>query len=710
MSRDAAAVGKHLAGLREQAGLKQNELAKNVQWSAAVLSRVEAGERPLADDELDIILEGIGTPEAARLKEILARQWHRLPEPTLGDADADLLWEAEEVAQEIHALAEQPDVKQLFERRLVRYEEEMSTAAQRVLDKRFRVAFMGTIGVGKSTGICRIEQLELPSAKGMPTAVLETGTGGITICDVHIRKGPGYGLIIEPCSEDEIRHHVTDFANSLLNPAKAGDNEEEEAGSGSPGISREIDRALRSMTSLRRRRSERKSDGTVIPASDEARDLAASVADAKALSVEILARMELHKRDRRDLWHDASSGKPPLAWLQENFEKINNGRHPEFTVPKRIEVVVPTAILGDDTVTVTLVDSRGIDDLAARADLEQHFDDAHTLVMLCTLFAQAPSTEIRQLLTRAKEAGVRTLGTQAAILALPRVGEALSVKFEGELAQTEQEGYDLKGDEVRLKLHPLGLDHLPIAFFNSASDDPATLRAFIAERIDAIRETHRAALREIIAGARDLLVNYEKEQAEETLRTAARRLAIWLKDNTDLPRSASRRVHDSLLSTTRAAHWKTVYATISRRGGWPNLDYAHQLSHGARRIATHVVEEKLDGFKTIATSVLSDDELTDAHNLARQAVRTLEAGFDEIIRNAQLVGESIYADDLREDLEFWRACSAIAGRGYKDRVNKRNQQWFEDERHSEADARVMELVAQKWSEAVAEVRALLPEG
>ncbi|MVT55277.1 hypothetical protein GPL17_33125 [Bradyrhizobium yuanmingense] len=164
-------------------------------------------------------------------------------------------------------------------------------------------------------------------------------------------------------------------------------------------------------------------------------------------------------------------------------------------------------------------------------------------------------------------------------------------------------------------------------------------------------------------------------------------MTIWLKANADMRRSASRRVHDSLLSTTRAAHWKTIYATISRRGGWPNLDYAHQLSHGARRIATQIVETKIDGFKTLATNIVSDDELVEAHDLARQAVRTLESGFDEIIRNAQLVGGSIYADDLREDLEFWRACSAIGGRGYKDRINERNQNWFEEERQGEAEAR-----------------------
>jgi hypothetical protein len=304
---------------------------------------------------------------------------------------------------------------------------------------------------------------------------------------------------------------------------------------------------------------------------------------------------------------------------------------------------------------------------------------------------------------------VRTLTSHAAILALARTGEARAVKFEGYPAQTDQEGYDLKGDEIRLKLHPLGLDNLQIAFFNSAEDEPATLRTFVAERIDAIRETHRFTLREIIRGAKDLLGNYEKEQAQETMRTAARRLTHWLKDNADLPRSAPSRVHESLMSTTRTAHWKTIYAAVARRGAWRNLDYAHQISHGARRIGTLICEPQLEQFRTIASTVTRDEELVEAHDLVRQTVRTLEAGFDEIIRNAQLVGESIYADDLREDLEFWRACSAIAGRGYKDRINQRNRNWFEDSHAGVAEQRVMELVVQKWSEAVASVRALLPE-
>ena len=207
------------------------------------------------------------------------------------------------------------------------------------------------------------------------------------------------------------------------------------------GISREIERALRSMTGLRRKRSEKKADGSVIPAVDEARNLAATVGDAKALSVEILARMELHKRDRRDIWYSAEGvGKSPLEWLQELFERVNNGRHPEFTLPRRIELVVPTAVLADESLSVTLIDTQGIDDIVGRADLEQHFDDAHTVVVLCTVFNEAPSTSVRQLLTRAEEGGVQTLGNNVAILALPRPGEALAMKDNGYPVQNTSEG------------------------------------------------------------------------------------------------------------------------------------------------------------------------------------------------------------------------------------------------------------------------------
>jgi transcriptional regulator with XRE-family HTH domain len=701
-------IGKQLALLRERAELKQNELAKRLTWSAALLSRIESGERPVSDDELEMILSGINTEEATRFKERISLEWHVLPQPPLDDPDFDLLWEAEQSAQQIHALADRPDVKQFFERRLVRYETELAAAAGRVLNKRYRAAFIGTIAVGKSTAICRAAGLELPSAKPLPTPVLETGGGGITICEVHVRRGPGYGVLIDPCADDEVRHHVSDFANYLMSPAQpirsSDDGEGENADS--PGMSREVERALRFMTGLRRRRAQKKPDGTVVPAVDEARVLAASAVDVKALSVELLARMELHRRDRRDIWHSEATDKPPLEWLQDMFELVNNGRHPEFTLPKRIELVIPTHVLQTEKLAVTLIDTQGIDDVAARPNLEQHFDDPNTAVILCSVFSQAPATQVRQLLTRAKEAGVRTLETHAAILVLPHPGDALQMKDEGYFAKTAREGYDLKAEEVRLKLHPLGLTNLPLEFFNAAEDEPEVIRSFILGRIEAIRDFHRHTLREIIEGAQALLLNYEKAQTQEVIRAASRSLQTWLDHNAELSTEPTMRVHESLLAATRLAHWRSVYATVVRRGEWYSLDYAHQLSHGARRIATQLAEPKLNGFKEIAVNILNDDQFADAHDLVSQTIRILEEGFDNVVRKVQIVGSSIYADELKLDDEFWTRCGSESGRGYRDRVNGHNQAWFA--RHAEADARVTDIVRDNWAAAIAAVRELLP--
>src|SRR5690348_7834603 len=92
-------LGRYIALVRERASIKQAELARRVTWSPAVLSRVESGDRALSFDEIGALLEAIGTPEAARLRDVLQREWSVLPRPALDHPDEELLWEAEQVSQ-----------------------------------------------------------------------------------------------------------------------------------------------------------------------------------------------------------------------------------------------------------------------------------------------------------------------------------------------------------------------------------------------------------------------------------------------------------------------------------------------------------------------------------------------------------------------------------------------------------------------------------
>ena len=81
--------------------------------------------------------------------------------------------------------------------------------------------------------------------------------------------------------------------------------------------------------------------------------------------------------------------------------------------------------------------------LQAVQDLEQHFDDAHSIVVLCSRFEEHLRA-YRHLLSRAREAGVRTLSSHTAILVLPRPGDAMQMTDNGVPVQSVEEGYDVK--------------------------------------------------------------------------------------------------------------------------------------------------------------------------------------------------------------------------------------------------------------------------
>ena len=170
-----------------------------------------------------------------------------------------------------------------------------------LLQTEAQVAFVGSIGVGKSTALCSLLGLDVVSpASQYPLPVLETGAGGITICEVHIRQGPDYGLIIEPRTDEQVRRDVADFSEFISLAAGTVSTEDQDLQEGdSLSISKEIARAIRNMAGFRIRR-EKGPDGRRV-SKDEARDLAVALNDTRSLVVEILARMNLHRRDRRDI-------------------------------------------------------------------------------------------------------------------------------------------------------------------------------------------------------------------------------------------------------------------------------------------------------------------------------------------------------------------------------------------------------------------------
>jgi transcriptional regulator with XRE-family HTH domain len=697
----ANALGHRIAQLREQSGLKQAELARRVTWSPAVLSRVEAGERELVTSELADLLDAIGSPEAAALSEIVMRRWEYIAAPPLDHPDQDLLWAAEKVAVRLAAQAAADDTRPAFLKRLDEYQAELSMGAERLLRRQHSVAFVGPIGIGKSTAICRATGLSVVSGDGKSAPVLETGGGGITLCEVSLKAGPGYGIIVTPRTTEEVRADVEDFADQLRRRTEDVSTDSEEA---QRAVPREIERAIRNMSGLRptRRKGE---DGKTIR-SDPAKELASSLPSARDLVVEILSRMELPSRDRRDLWYDPKRGTGPLEWLKATFEQVNNGRHPDFALPAHVDLIVPELTDTGD-LTVDIIDTRGIDQLTARADLESHLLDSHTVSVLCSGFNDAPEQSVQHLLERARAIGNPQVETHTAVLVLARPDEALAVKDESGLrADTEADGYELKGEQVSNALSPYGLAELPVEFFNSFSDDPARLRRFILERVNSTREGFRRTLRTVVLNAEELLANVELQQVIEVQKDSGRHMQAWL-DNHVSPPPATGNVHDMLMAEIKTAHPSTLNATVRREGEWDALSYSHQLGFGARRVAV----ASLDKWKTEFIGICNNLLVThpEASELLNQAVRLMDTAYEDLLKKMQVAGGALYRSELQRAQVLWLELGSEwgTGPGYRDRVTTKQNAWFNEADQAKVEREVLGILAREWEAARERVAAII---
>lgn len=702
-----AELGRHLTQVRDRAGMKQAELAKRVALSPAVLSRIESGDRSVTIQEVQDILAQIGTTEATQLSTALLRGWRVLQRPPLDHPDQDLLWEAEQVAGELVALHDKPDTPHAFERRLFEYIEELKRITGLLLKRDHQVAFIGSIGVGKSTAICRMTGLEATKEDGTLVPVLEVGGGGITVCEVHLRTGPEYGLIIEPRTDDEIRQDVADLADHVLK----GNAQTEDDGHGaseSQGISKEVARALRNMAGLGIQRL-KGPDGKRTNV-DPAKTLAEQFPTQRDFIVEVLSRMELHRRDRRDVWYDSASGKSPKGWLRDTFAAINNGRHPEFTLPKRIEVVVPEHLFKASDLTVRIIDTKGIDRTAAREDIEVHLDDPHTVAVLCSNFNNAPAADARLLLERAKEAGIRGLEVNAALFVLPRPGEALAMKDDATSTpvETADEGYDLKAEQVALALEPLGLQNLAVGFYNANEDPAVRAQEFLVGCLHRARDTFRTRLQQVTNGAHVLLKNHGEERIRAVLLDAGDTLRTWASMNANVP-PVQAHVQESLMAQIQVAYASTVRAAIRREGEWTQLSYSHHIGYGARRLAVLALGKVVDELAGHCRILVATPRYAEAADLISQAERVLTASYEELLRKVQLMGQTVFKDALKADSAFWQACMAEWGQGpgYKTRVAGHNREWFDNEARRRLEEELKALIGREWARALQSVTELL---
>ena len=185
-------------------------------------------------------------------------------------------------------------------------------------------------------------------------------------------------------------------------------------------------------------------------------------------------------------------------------------------------------------------------------------------------------------------------------------------------------------------------------------------------------------------------------------------MRTWASLNATVP-SVQAHVQESLVAQIQVAYASTVRAAVRREGEWTQLSYSHHIGYGARRLAVMALEKAVGEFVGHCKILAATPRYADAADLLTQAERVLTASYEELLRKAQLMGQTVFKDALKADPLFWQACMDEWGQGpgYKSRVADHNRQWFDNEARRKLEEELKALVAREWARALANVTALL---
>lgn len=698
-----------LSRLRSDIRVTQAALAAEAGLDQSRVSRIEKGEVS-SEAEVEKVLDALialGSSQARSYKEFNGREWENIPPPSFFNPQRACLEIADEALGNIDAFLADESRPWPLRRQIERHRDTLVKGANYLQKMNHNIAFIGPIGVGKSTGLSFLFDLLVPptlASKPIDRPVLETGAGGTTICEVHIKRGPEFGISLLPMSENELRELVSDFCAARWAVLKG----EQKEAADNAGVSREHDRAIRNMSKLMRKRS---TENGKIVYFDPISDLVASCSSEDEFRTRMLELMKLPERTQRELWYDSATRQHPMEWVMKTFREVNNGRLDDVSLPASIDLIIPEFGRSFGELEITIVDTKGVDDVAVREDLDLRLKDPRTAVVFCTRFNDAPGLTTRALLQHMQQTYSEPVNTgKVSILALPRSEEAQAMKDDaGEIAMDDAEGYAFKQMQVENELAAEDLAGVPMVFYNVQSDEAAPVRDALFNQLSRMRSTVEGRLFDLCAAADDVMKNHEAQALTAAMEEVAEKLLSFLHAHPALP-ARERHSYVEALTTIRGVRYAaTLWAATRRNGEYSGLNIVHNIGVGAAKDARLRSERWFTSLKDYLAVLKKDGGLQLAAKSIEQMERSAATTRTAFLEAVQRAGMEVYREPLSQS-PIWAQCARHwgAGGGFKMRVASDLESWFEQ--RSDLKDKLEEITNTLWDQLViAPMRRLVEE-
>jgi hypothetical protein len=325
------------------------------------------------------------------------------------------------------------------------------------IDK-YKIAFIGTIGKGKTTAICHLFNLisEFKVSKtisGKTKDVLETkellstGAGRTTICEVIIKAAKETYIEIDPFTVDEMENIILEFCDYIATKDKPELDQK-------IVISEEIERAIRNIIQLRKINKSVPDGGKAKITVDQAKELFEE-SGIEVLKKTALNNANLENRTLIQIYCDNQNNEK--VWIKNTFTAINNVQLKEFAIPRKIYVYVSHDVLSGSNLSLfdSIVDTKGLDENPIRKDLQKYIENHDTICLFVTPFNDAPETNIRKVIGYHLTSKSKDFHHRFVTLVLPQKNEPEKVHGCDEDYDT---GVQIRKEEVQAAFKKVNLD------------------------------------------------------------------------------------------------------------------------------------------------------------------------------------------------------------------------------------------------------------
>ncbi|UIK14466.1 helix-turn-helix transcriptional regulator (plasmid) [Rhizobium leguminosarum] len=670
---------------REAANINQTEMAKRLGVSSnSVVSRLENSET--TDQAMaERYLKAIGTEQSLAMLDYYSREWKITKRPDYRHPNRDPLWQAETALQSLDTF-ESGEFDALLREPLNFLRNNLISTADYVWQTDHALAWIGVVGIGKTTALSHLTNLILSGSDGRPRPIFPASGGRTTTSEVVVRPGPAFGVAVEPKTEDEIRILVGEIVDAAVD--------------GKGGVSTEIDRAIRNMAGLPKGRDP--NDPKILI--DPIKDLIGERPESREDVVHsIVSRMKLEQRTETQLLL-SENDTGGLEWLSKVVTDINFGRHSRFSLPQRVTVFVPKSAMRKSAFDLTIIDTKGIHGATDRRDLQAMYINPRTLNILCCAFNDAPGQETLNILKGLLDTGSDAIERhRVMLLVLPRADEALKVINDmGDQVESVAEGYAYRTAQILDSLKAENIPPIPILYFNAIEDGSATTWREISRNIDVLRQRQLDRLSRFTTLALDFHNNADAHKIQQARVTLAKEGQNMWNDYPALA-TAVRAAHKGLITELQRSHPSTIAAAVVRKGSWYNLDIHHLIGTGIRadaNLRTSGVIKKIQGRLDALRSQFGST--SEALALVDTLAEDLADWHQDFLVRAVTIGKNAFRPYLDADVVFWKELKRRWGQGsgYRNEIGEMMEKWFEKEELNKARAKIDRRLEEAWKELV----------